>query len=82
MSHLTELRSYECEAAMTDDEIVSVRVPIGHGCIGCRYIEGTMCLHPDHMDRNCASRETQDGYERIYVTPNKAALMRLRGDAK
>jgi len=69
-------------------EYMAVRVAKGHGCEGCvfskrRYPDSTKndCHHPDVEHRNCSSRSTQDDLERIYVTLEKGALMRLRGEA-
>lgn len=65
-------------------EIVAVRVDIGSGCACCVYNDTHTgdCHFPKVEQRQCSASENMDGFERIYVTPEKAALMRLRGEVK
>jgi len=70
-------------------EIIKLAVPVGTGCKQCMYFDEEVvlsnCAHP-RVDADCHRRESTDStgytynYEYIYVSPEKAALMRLRGE--
>jgi hypothetical protein len=60
-------------------EIVPVKMPAGHGCDGCVYVlPKSQCSLIDSI-RDCSRVLHAHKYELIYTTPEKAALMRLRG---
>jgi hypothetical protein len=68
-------------------ELVKVAVPVGRGCKDCAYIEGsntnTACGYSaaHRVDPECYPRVVSGkSHEYIYATPEKAALMRLRGE--
>jgi hypothetical protein len=68
---------------MNVGEIVPVKVPVGSGCSGCVYVDRTPGLIGNcklkMAERYCSRTLYNAEYELIYTTPEKAALMRLRG---